>query len=458
MLELHPVNREGQVAEFVKACAENQKIANGNGDRKALKFPVCAQMFGSGKTTFGQIVSNIGAIDSLSTHCEKLGDSVAPVLDKLKHSLLVRVDCCDLPPNWSFIRDQYKVHLQDPSVSAVLQFLILTTLERSSQYSEHLVQPQTLPRAEDVFKTDHVSCAKFVKLVRDAFGSKPIILHFDEVSVFERPDFSDICKLQVPDDPKHSAPDDIEKRRAIFAHYQVWDYLAEFMLEEDVFMLYTGRSLAVGLIGCRLDCQCHGMDSPTQVCQIILPPLKAEHLTTIVSNTLLDGVTYQSKVFSNGDLVKTFVEHCLRVTSGIPRLIESVLEFLQLSRVASEAQIDSIFKSGSPEYAAIRDSRGLSDCFKVDDMGQPWKTMINSMLTFALLGIPITMTAAGPNGKSYAEIVQRLGLYIAPVKDAPNQYVLLLPEVVRDLVLKQSSDYLLPHVVDLLKSPNVEKG
>lgn len=89
MLELFPVNRGDQVVDFVKACAHNQSIAR---DRKSLRFPVCAQMFGSGKTTFGRIVSKIGSIEGLSAYCvSKLGKSASTVVEKLADSLLVRI-------------------------------------------------------------------------------------------------------------------------------------------------------------------------------------------------------------------------------------------------------------------------------------------------------------------------------------------------------------------------------
>eukprot|EP00762_Andalucia_godoyi_P001984 ANDGO_06013.mRNA.1 hypothetical protein CAOG_08497 len=463
MFDLSPVNREEQVCDFVRACVNNRRVAAAGGDRKQLLFPVCSQMFGSGKTTFGRILAGLGKIDGLADYCvSKLGDESRLVVDDIRNCTLVRVDCTALEPNWSFIREQHHIQPQlQKSVDRVLQFLILSSIQErfprwgSSKGSADL-------RPADVFKQELPTAAAFAKHVCAVFDQKPIILHFDEVGIIESKEFREVCALAASEDPKFASDEDRQKRDAIFCHYEVWKFLTEFMLQNNVFVLYTGRSLAVGLIGSRLDCQQHGMNSPSQVCQLILPPLQAVHLTKIIQNTLVDGVSYRFKVFNNGEehLVDCFVKECMRVTSGIPRLIESILDFLRRSVICTESHILQIFSPTSSGYASIRDSRGLNQCFWVADHAS-WKTVANIMMTLAVLEVPITLDSNAANGKSYAEIVERLGLFVAPAgKSAAskNLFLLVLPVVVRDSILARPDGFLLPEVEQLLKGVSMRKG
>lgn len=290
------------------------------------KLLVAPQMYGSGKTTFFEKLC--GGPDG-NPHYEALcKDSAHTTLkQQVLDATYVLISLEKSEAFTTNIRQDIKNEL-----SIILESLVSLT-------SEELAKSTTLGRRVEALQKKH---------------NKPIFLHFDEIGAIELTKYDPWFKSDPTYDDcvKEHGRTSLEAR--LYRYYQLWDAVYPLLSLLNVFVAFSGKTGATGLMNFQLIQKF--ARSPGEIEYLLFGSLSdnyikdilAKHHATRVSQSFLRddlGLT-------NSPLLDFFCKTLYDFTGGIPRFVSNALEYfwdarnvLKLGEITKEENMKQVFQS-----------------------------------------------------------------------------------------------------------------
>jgi len=268
------VNRIDEFSQMAEKFCLSLAYASGIQDENDYKHWFCltTQMFGSGKTSFGRnFLGNVDKLDNLDEAEKK----------QLKAMTYVRVD---LRKN-KFVEDSHLITLEDHK--AQLKTQLAVEIYKAGFEQELTASPKKI---------------SFDGVVMEMTGGKPLLIHFDEVDLWN----------PTPDKPKN--------------FYSFWTDVILPLQRAGNLIYCSGRAPYLFNIGMQLY-QEQGICSPDGggAYHVNLSALAATHVETIL-NKLQQTNTI---TIPEEPGLKKIAKQIYNITSGVPRLVKYAITFLR---------------------------------------------------------------------------------------------------------------------------------
>jgi hypothetical protein len=363
-------------------------IYNWERKEKKPRLLITGQMFGSGKTTFGENILNFNA-----THIAKEFENIPESLgkDALRRAIYVKIDFQTLyiPPQLVGIKQVISLNIW---INIFKNYFGVSS-----------------SKSEFFWFQKNYSLQQCIDIILE-ICQRPILIHFDELGYLEAPSF---MQQVFPKSYTNRTEKDL-----LLVYYEFWDAIYP-LFEKEIFIYCTGKSMKLSELG-------------ENILGTNLSPCYTEHLylSAFTVKDVVDAMSCDKQILSSLSIseIHDVAEWLHNMTCGVPRLVFFGIDAInKLFKNDKNVTLLKIYSNEDQISNFIRKAPGA--CPNLTELNKISKQIIPALLLAYQSEILFS-----PNEKVFGisdftvqDLIEKFGFFVSAV--SPGVVRILIPKI-----------------------------